>query len=236
MEESFYVGAYWGPRAELVDVCAEKLARQLASLASISPIFATWFEKGNSRNDALKRPIDPSHARLRELLIAGQQRTEVPPREVMTALGFSASMWNGQDIGASLSASCSVTSARVPNVVLLKIPRPNGDAASLYRRESALGVVRSMVSVWEPQWCTWTGHLLRQAVQGGLDEIAIGWATYVADTDGVDVGRLPAGVSLEALNGGLLVVGDGDADSMTVPVAQAVREVLDPVLRPRLNW
>ena len=58
--DSYYAGAYWGPRKETPKECARRAEAFLAALAKIDPAFSRWFELGRSRKEALKRPIEPS--------------------------------------------------------------------------------------------------------------------------------------------------------------------------------
>src|SRR6218665_172164 len=57
--DSYYAGAYWGPRKETPEACARRAEAFLAAIAKLDPAFSRWFEGGRSRQDALKRPIEP---------------------------------------------------------------------------------------------------------------------------------------------------------------------------------
>lgn len=233
MVDNFYVGAYWGSRGEPVDACAQRLARFLADLAATSPLLGSWFKTANSRRAALKRPIGASEESLRELLLAGRARRDDETRSVITELGFSVGMWNGQDVPVGLRVRCGApvsVQGMTSNVVVMQLPTAEGDGLALYRREVALAVMRSVVAVWQPSWATWSGHRLRDAQDRQPGEVVTGWATYVADGDGVLTSRLPAEVTAERLGTGLLLVADGDADSASETTVLQVRSALGQAL------
>jgi hypothetical protein len=235
MAEAFYVGAYWGPRGEPVEDCARRLSIFLSALAEVDPLLASWFKTGGSRKVALQRQIDPTADSLRELLLSGQARRDDASRSVMAELGYSADMWNGQSVQVGLRVRCGSPVA-VPgvasNTLALQLPVAEGDALALYRRQVALAVTRSVVMSWAPSWCTWTSHRLRKAQEPQPGEVVVGWATYVANQDGVLVDQLPSGVAAESLDGGLLLVADGDADSASEATVSTVRTALGRALRP----
>jgi hypothetical protein len=232
--ETFYVGAYWGPRGEPVEGCARRLSIFLSALAEVDPLLASWLKTAGSRKAALKGQIDPTVDSLRELLLSGQARRDDASRSVMTELGYSADMWNGQSAQVGLRVRCgspAEITGMTSNTLVMQFPAAEGDALALYRRETALAVLRSVVTAWAPSWCTWTSHRLRKAQEPQPGEVVVGWATYVADRDGVQVDRLPAGVTTKSLGDGLLLVADGDADSASEDTVSAVRAALGRALR-----
>lgn len=235
MAETFYVGAYWGPRAEPVDACAERLAGFLTDLAQISPLLGSWFKTASSRKAALKRPIEPTTEQLRALLQAGQARRDDDARSVMSELGFAADLWNGQDILVGLRVRCGAPAAiqgMTSNTLVMQLPAAEGDAVTLYQRQVALAVIRAVVTAWQPSWSTWTSHRLRKVQEPQPGEVVAGWATYVADPKGVLAERLPAGATIEPHGTGLLLVAEGDADSVSESTVSAMRTALGRALRP----
>ncbi|HEX7657836.1 MAG TPA: Imm52 family immunity protein [Pseudonocardiaceae bacterium] len=232
MAESFYVAAYWGPRGEPIEDCARRLAQFLAALGDVDPLLGSWFQRAGSRTAALKKPIDVSVEGLRELLLAGRSRRDDETRSVMTELGYGFGAWNGQDIEAGFNVRCGATSTRsvTSNRVVLHLPKAEGEALRLYRRDAALAVVRATVTTWQPSSCMWASGSLLDAQGKQSGEVIVGWATYVVDPSGVQVDRLPAGVTTEPLNGGLLITADGDADSASEATVLAVRDALGSAL------
>lgn len=201
----------------------------------MDPLLASWFQTGGSRQAALTHPVDPSPESLGALLLAGRQRRDDATRSEMTEVGFSTSLWNGQPADVGVSVRCG-SGAAIPgmtsNSSSIQLPPPEGDAAALYRRDTALAIVRSVVTAWEPSWCTWTSHRLRSVQDAQPGEVVAGWATYVAGRRGAQADPLPAGLTGEEIGAGLLLVADGDADSATGATITAVRAALRSASHP----
>ena len=64
------IHVYWGGRPETVRACAERYARWLRGLGEIEPFFATWYDLGWSRRDALKRKVILTADHIEQLLAA----------------------------------------------------------------------------------------------------------------------------------------------------------------------
>jgi len=233
--EAFYVGAYWGPRGEPAGECARRLSGLLSELGAVDSLMASWFETGGSRKAALALSVDESAEGLQELLLAGRARRDDAGRSVMSELGYSASIWNGQKIQVGISVRCGL-SAAVPglagNSLLIRLPAAGSDALALYGREPALAIMRAVVTSWQPEWATWTSHRLRKAQGAQPGEVVVGWSTYVADRIGVRADRLPANVTAEPLGIGVLLTAEGDADVVSESAVSDVRGALGRALRP----
>jgi hypothetical protein len=233
--ESFYLGAYWGPRAESAADCARRLSGFLVTLGGVDPLLESWFETSGNRKAALERRVDPSVETLEELLLAGRARRDDGPRSVMTELGFSVALWNGQDVQVGLSVRCGAPTA-VPgltsNSVVIQLPEADGIAMALYQRDTDLAMLRAVVTAWRPSWCTLTSHRLRKGQEPKPGEVVVGWSTYLADAGPVQVDRLPAGTSTLPLDGGLLVTLPSDTTSVSESGVLAVRDALGSALRP----
>lgn len=235
MAEAFYVGAYWGARAEPVADCACRLAGFLAALGEIDPLMAAWREKGADRKAASLRHVDPSPEALQELLLAGRARRDDRDRSVMPDLGFLVGMWNGSDVQVGLTVRCgaSAPAGGISNSVVIQLPEAVGPGMALYRRDTALALMRAVVAGWKPAWCTWTNHAVRRAQAAQPGEIVVGWSTYLIPSGGeVLVDQLPGGVTAQRFEGdGLMVTLDGDADSAPDAMISAVRGALGKALR-----
>lgn len=229
MSDTFYVGGYWGPRQESVVDCARRLSRFMAMLARVHPLFATWYEKGRSREAALTHQVDPSIERLQGLLRAGQAHRDDEHRSVMSDLGFSVGLWNGQPTEVALTASCGASAAApglTSNVVTMDLPEPEGEGLTAYHRDVALGLVRALVIAWQPSWCTYTSDRLRSLYAADPEDVVVGWSTYISDLERARTDSLPTGVTAQWLEGGLLLTIDGDATSVSEESVSAVRSAL----------
>jgi len=232
--DSYYVGGYWGPRAEPVDDCARRLAHFLSMLHGLHPLLASWYKTGGSRREAMAHRVDPSAETLQELLLAGQNRRDDEARTIIHDLGFSVDLWNGREPQAGLMAHCGSSAALsgpTSNHVVVDLPEPEGEGLALYDRDTALGLMRAVVTAWRPSWCTWANRPLRKAQARVRGEVVVGWSTYVADADGVRIDTLPAGVTAQRLEGGLLLTFDGDAVSASEPSVSDLRGALGSAVR-----
>ncbi|MFP2933083.1 Imm52 family immunity protein [Pyxidicoccus sp. 3LG] len=117
--DSYYAGAYWGPRRESPEECAKRLGALLAGLSETDPSLARWFQQGKSRKDALNRPLGPNVADLEAFVRRGKDRT-------FDELGFSVGGWNGaaDDYEASgFLIACGGYSEWVNNRCVFTLPR-----------------------------------------------------------------------------------------------------------------
>lgn len=215
-----YIGAYWGPRYESVDACADRLSRHLSSLSEVDPIFRQWFRKAGSRREAQGQRLDVSPGGLRGLLSAGRQQIPRHGGDVLD-LGYNIDIWNGSDAAAGLSVRCG-SGARIAgmtsNALMLSLPACAGDLEhdERPRHGDAASALIATVEAWRPAWCTWTSRELRKAQKPGPEDVVFGWVTYVAAVDGNNPPRqVPIeGVAVGVLEGGSLYVVEGchDAD------------------------
>jgi hypothetical protein len=233
MVGSFYFGGYWGPRAESVEECADKLEIFMVSLAEIDPILATWFEPGRSRKSALASKVEPAPEQLRDLLLDGRYRNDAT-NSVIPELGFNVALWNGQDSIAGLSIDCGGWSASgAPNSVVINFPQADDPLAEVvYQPIKAATLVRAVIEVWSPSEAWWVSHELREAQGAEVGEVVVGWATYLSVERIARAGRLPADVETEAVGDGLIITIGDDPTDVPLDTVMAVREALGPALLP----
>jgi len=206
----------------------------LHALAEVDPLLEAWFRTGASRKGALVGVVDPSVETLLDLLLKGRARRDDAARSLMPELGFSVSIWNGQKAQVGVSVRCG-SSADIPgltsNSLAIQLPEAEGEATALYRRETALAVLRTVIAAWQPSWCTWTNHRLRKAQDAQPGEVVVGWATYMADRLGVRAGRVSSSVTVESQGAGVLFIAAGDADDVSATTVLAVRDALGKNVR-----
>jgi hypothetical protein len=201
--DSYYAGAYWGPRKETPEECARRAEAFLAAIAKIDPAFSQWFEGGRSRKDALKRPIEPSGEALEKRVRQGRDRQ-------FDSLGYSVWAWNGvpDDYDAcGFHFYCGGYSERQSNCCVVTLPTRGPNAERVLSVPVLTGLVRSMALAWEPDFALATSTMHRDAVTPNDNaETFVGWIMYFPRSMGA-VPPLPSPVHVEPVEDrGTLIV------------------------------
>jgi hypothetical protein len=205
---SFFVGAYWSPRKESIEQCADRLHKFFIALTATDPALATWFEKGRSRKQALKEPAKiEDQGYVRDLLDRGRNKRDVG-RTVIEELGFQVGLWNGASGKkvAGLSITCGLywtspnPNAGLSNSVTLDLPEDLGELKQVERMSAVLAAV---AQAWEPDWA---GVMSRDAMNARAFDARtsfVDWIVYVPRRiDRV----LPPSSVIQLENGSLIVV------------------------------
>lgn len=158
--DSYYAGAYWGPRKETPEECARRAEAFLAAIAKIDPAFSRWFELGRSRKDALKRPIEPSGEALEERVRRGRDRQ-------FEDIGYSVWARNGEPDAydsCGFNFKCGGHCEGLVNRCVVNLPARGPNAERVLRVPVLAELVRSMVRAWEPESALATSTMHRDAV------------------------------------------------------------------------
>jgi hypothetical protein len=232
--ETYYAGAYWGPRKESPEECARHAEAMLASLSKVDPSFSRWFKPARSLKESLKRPLEPTQAALQQWIQGGAMRSD--GGMVMEELGYSVSAWNGERDeydDSDFQVSCGGYSKWVNNACAFKLPSRGPNAGRVLTTPVLASVVRSMSIAWEPDWAVAMSHAHRDIVKPLQAERSpyVAWVTYLARHRG-PVPPLPAPVRIESVeNKGTLIVLTPErftaANPAHIELAQRVRELLD---------
>lgn len=236
--ESYYVGAYWGPRRETPESCARRAEAFLADMSKIDPAFSRWFEQGRSRKDALKHPLENSGEALEMRVRRG--------RDIQFEdLGYSVWAWNGEpdDYDASgFKFTCGGSSEGLFNNCVVTLPARGPNAERVLCVPVLTGLIRSLVLAWEPDSALATSSMLSDAVapEGGADT-SVGWVLYLPRGHG-SIPPLPAPVRLEPVEDkGTLIVLTPERLTVKNPehveLARRVHELLNTagLLRPGVS-
>jgi hypothetical protein len=215
MSQDVYVGAYWGPRQESIDGCADRLGRFFQDIARCDSVFKHWYDQGRSRKDALKRPIDV-HSRdvVFQLLEKGRHRRALD-RSLVEDMGFMIGLWNGQpdEKSLSLNVSCGMfaDSSNLSNAVVLDLPEDLEKLADTNRLATLLEI---MARVWDPEWAGVISRASREARGWKGGSPFVDWMLYLNRT-GMDQTKLPPGASAKVIDnrGTILVVQEQPIDS-----------------------
>jgi len=228
--ETYYAGAFWGPRKESAEECARRMAHFLNLLAPADPFLAQWYKPVKSRKDARKYPLmPPDSPTLSELFRRGVNREKEGP--VFEDLGFRISTDNGGSSGdcAVLRIKCGDYCGASPNSCVLDLPHQGPNAERVLSVPVLTQVVRSMAVAWEPDWAVATSCDHRDLLsEAGDTRDYVGWVMYVSRQRG-RVPPLPAPVRIEPVDDlGTLVVLTPERLTASNPAHVALgRRVLD---------
>lgn len=241
--ETYYAGAYWGPRREPPEECARRTAELLRLLGRCDPLLAEWYKPAKKLKDARTFPLmPPDVATLTEMFQRGVDRENGGP--VNERLGFRIVIGNGgpKHDFAGLSISCGMFTDAFPNNCLLRLPTPGyGTTAERVITASVLtGAVRSMALAFEPDWAVAMSRTHREMIDKDAEpNIWLGWITYLSRRLGV-VPPLPAPVRMEHVEDkGTLIVLTPERFTVSIPehvaLAKRVRDLLirAGLIRPR---
>jgi hypothetical protein len=226
--ETYYAGAYWGPRKESAEECARRTAHFLTLLAPADPCLAQWYKPARRLKDARKHPLMPPDVpTLTELFRRGVNRAKGGP--VFEDLGLS--FWFGTGEGADLRITCGDYAGSSPNHCVLDLPDRGPNMDRLVTAAVLTHVVRAMVPAWEPDWAFATSYAYEDKYQEPASTpFALGWVTYLSHRFG-RVPPLPAPVRIEPVDDkGTLIVLTPERFTITnadhVMLARRVRELL----------
>lgn len=206
MSEHFYLGAYWGPRPESARACADRLVFCLQTLTAHGQNFGQWYLRGYTKAEASKHPVALDPNAIETVLKRGQNRRSSGGHPIITELGYSTGLWNGdlrQSVG--LSVLCGCWSAAVDNAFVLNLPETFARSASLTGFDAGRSLVEAAVESWDPDYAVLGTDNIRSVQATELGQPILGWITYLP-ARGQRLPPLPAPAKVESLsNGGLLV-------------------------------
>lgn len=205
MVEHFYLGAYWSAREETVGACADRAVRWLARLREIDPAFLRCYEGGNSREEALSRPVAPDRPTILRLL-GGDRLRKDRDRTTTPVTGFTFGLWNGGEEGESigLMVSCGAYSKRFGNSCVIELPRGGEPANRILRVPALHELIAATVACWEPDHGVVTSHQCLNALNYPVGGIQVGWLVYLSAK--YPVADPPPPVRVEPLGAGRLIV------------------------------
>jgi hypothetical protein len=199
--ETIKLHAWWGPRSESVECCAERLARILDGITRSDELMSPWLWADDS--------ILAWHpaARLEGPLLAGRlwKETVLEPMEEL-GFGIVARVGARNDLEAvQLNARLGAYSSTVGNVVNLRLPG-KGPRAGLARKDVLLCAARAVVEASDCNGLLVEGLGLARRMQDVSPESYLGWMNYLPGIMPDDVARAtPAAVGWEKLGRGVLV-------------------------------
>jgi hypothetical protein len=233
MIETYYVGAYWGPRQESAEECAQRAHTLLHTLARYDDSFARWFPPARSRCQA-PHPIQWDIPSLQGIFAQGRTRNDAGA--VIEDLGFYISLDNGMWPGtrqrefARLRIKSGSYAEHVPNSCLLNLPSSGAPMDRLVQGPMLENIIRAMLLAVEADWgvVNSSSHLLLE--QSPSPGPRTGWMMYLSHQWGT-LPALPVPVRVEPIEDkGTLLILTPDRFTASNPehvaLAARVREAL----------
>jgi len=231
MSETYYLGAYWGPRQEDAQACAQRLAHMVRLLEPIDPLFARWFKSAKTLKESLKRPLDTDLEGLRKYVQRAMMKDD--RRLPMPDLGFSVWLWNGGSGGddAWFDSLCGGYWERANNRCVLRAPEEGAIGGRVLATVFQTDVLRAMTTAWDPDWGVAISNKHRDIIEKKCPDVLVGWVTYLSRRLG-HVPPLPAPVRIEPVGElGTLIILTPERFTASNPehleLAERVRERLD---------
>ncbi|MFL5344014.1 MAG: immunity 52 family protein [Hyalangium sp.] len=231
MIETYYIGAYWGARKEDAQACARRIATLVQLLQPVDLLFASWFKGAKSLKQSLTRPLELEFSSLQEYVQRNLMRDD--RRQPMEDLGFSISLWNGQQGGnhAFLRIACGGYWEQVSNSCVLIAPDEGPGAERVLTTDFQVQALRALATAWDPDWEVAMSHAHRDIIEKKCPDVLVGWITYLSRRLG-RVPPLPAPVRIESVGDkGSLIILTPERFTASNPehvaLAERVRELLD---------
>lgn len=173
---SFYFGAYWGPRAETLTQVQNKVTHTLRILSDSDDQFQNWYEPGKDLNAALLNKIEINEERIKELCLQRVKKGELN-EEGFIKMGFGFTLWSGHSDPYARTITFNVGSASkwVMNSCVIKVPTQGEAKERLLNIENAKKILLLIVQIWAPDYAVLTSHELSNQLGVGNK---IGWITY----------------------------------------------------------
>lgn len=178
MIDSFYIGLYWGSKAETLTQVTNKVLQTLQRLAKTDEQFLNWYERGMSRKQALERKVSLDADTIEIICRKAVKKGELDEKGYAKN-GVVFGLWTGhkndEESSVSFIAGDVFTNPNLCNNCVLSIPFEGAARERLLQPEKAKEIIASLVEIWEPDYAVLSSHSLRDKLNFGN---SIGWITY----------------------------------------------------------
>ena len=177
MTDTFYIGAYWYQRKQLLDEIIEPSIATLKGLQEFDDQFGNLYELGRSRKHALERKISITPEYIRKLYLKNVKKNDLDVSGYNT-IGFRLSAWTGhQDYESSkISLNVGINSEKFVNRCLISIPSEGIARGRLLQIKKVKQTFDLIIEIWNPDYAVLTSRDLLEALDI-MNEV--GWVTYV---------------------------------------------------------
>jgi len=194
---TLYIGGYWRDRKEDADACANRIVQCLRGLTTCDPAFEEVFVVTRK---PYRIPIDIQT--IQPIVQKARNRADSPPHRIIEPLGFRPSFCSeprGREEEWAFSSMCGAY-PKTPglwNNCVLKLPTKGEASQRLSRLDTVVGMMRTLISAWDPDWAVAQTHEFRQLFASGSKipgKLLVGWMSYFA----ARMGRVPDGVPVHS--------------------------------------
>ncbi|NVM64709.1 hypothetical protein FHW88_002998 [Mucilaginibacter sp. SG538B] len=176
MIDTFYIGAYWKDRKQLLDSVIDPTVQTLKRLCEIDEHFLNLYELGMSRKQALECRVSLSPEYIKKLYQGGLKKNDLD-QNGYSKIGYRLSLWTGHKDGEASNVSFGVgkSSERLSNVCLIEMPAEGPARDRLLTLAKVKQIMKVLIENWQPDVVVLNSKELSNALDVGND---IGWVTY----------------------------------------------------------
>ena len=236
---SLTLNAWWKPRPETADACAEHLQEMLVRLTCVHPVFNCWKKKAKTKKDAQKPfcAMPPEIAQLRTIVAANIMRDD--SNKPWPELGYRISAWNELDKyhGLFFHAGVGAWNNNVPepNNIFFQLGNAAPANEDLLNYCILRDILIAVTQSWGAEWATierWDDDRRPKDEEGNLRRPWGGWITYLSPTYARLVMPPAAAINENLSHGGLLIAVTKDQFILDDPAQTAVYDAVQACLRP----
>lgn len=170
--KNLFLGAYWGPREESREACAQRLSAFMGDLAALHPRFTGWGEaSGSPKKPRLQFEITPEG--IAKVLDTNNNDVDGQP---IVDLGFSLGCYTEtepEEGVVRIDATLGVFTPLIPNSILLKMRKPVIADVDLWEKIAA-----TTIWIFNPDDVVITSDAYVEKRGGGRPREVGGWFTY----------------------------------------------------------
>lgn len=151
MNNSYFIGIYWGARKESIELCTNKLVATFNFLRQIDDSLSLWYKTSRPRKGELLLPIDTQDEKAVKILLQkGQNCNDI--REKLEDLGYLIYLKSEKDFSKAhiLSIKCGGSLNGVPNNVTLNIGK-NKSYVHLTSTNVLEKIFKEITKIWQPE-------------------------------------------------------------------------------------
>jgi hypothetical protein len=148
MLQNYFIGLYWGPRKEDLNVCVEKVYNTIIYLSQTDDSFKLWYRTAKPKKGTLLAPIDINKLSIEKLFLNAQIYNDIGDLEEDLGYLFSLKSEVNYKISHVLSITCGSYHHRLTNCVNLEILGEN--IKNKMKIEDIKNIYIRLIEIWQP--------------------------------------------------------------------------------------